>query len=414
MKAIVIGGGIIGLSSAYYLQDSGWEVTVIDKGDFNNNCSYGNMGMIVPSHFVPLAAPGIVSQGIRWMFNSKSPFYVKPALNKQLISWGLKFMKSANAQHVAASALPLRDINLFSRSLYTDLAQKEGFDFGLERKGIIVYYKTAAVAEEEAHLAHQANDMGLDAVVLDKAALQALEPQVEMDVLGGVHYRCDGHLYPNDLMRQLIAYLQQHKVQFLPHKEVTDIKTNGQKVTAVVAGNETHTADLFVLATGSWTPAVARLAGATVPMMPGKGYSVTLASPAVNLNIPAILCEARVALTPMGNRLRYGGTMEVAPVNDAVNMNRVAGIVDSIQRYFTNLPVNMPDKTAVWSGCRPCSPDGLPYIGYVPSYNNFLLGGGHAMMGLSLGPATGKLLAELANNEKTSIDIAAFSPARYL
>ncbi|HEY9257329.1 FAD-dependent oxidoreductase, partial [Chitinophaga sp.] len=337
-----------------------------------------------------------------------------PALNKQLISWGWKFVKSATTKHVAASALPLRDINLFSRSLYTDLAQKQGFNFGLERKGIIMYYKTAAVAEEEAHLAHQANDMGLDAVVLDKAALQQLEPAVEMDVLGGVHYRCDGHLYPNDLMRQLIAYLQQHQVQFLPNKEVTNIKTNGKKVTAVVTGSETHTADLFVLATGSWTPAVARLAGISVPMMPGKGYSVTLESPAVNLNIPAILCEARVALTPMGNRLRYGGTMEVAPVNDTVNMNRVAGIVDSVQRYFTNLPVNMPDKTAVWSGCRPCSPDGLPYIGFVPSYNNFLLGGGHAMMGLSLGPATGKLLAELANSEKTSIDIAAFSPGRYL
>jgi D-amino-acid dehydrogenase len=413
MKAIVIGGGIIGLCSAYYLQESGWEVTVIDKGDFSNNCSYGNMGMIVPSHFVPLAAPGIVSQGIRWMFNSKSPFYVKPALSKQLISWGLKFMKSANTQHVAASALPLRDINLLSRSLYTDIAQKESFSFGLERKGIIMYYKTAAVAEEEAHLAKQANDMGLDAVVLDKTALQALEPQVKMDVLGGVHYRCDGHLYPNDLMQQLIAYLQQQQVKFLPNKEVTGVKTNGEKVTAVITGSETHTADMFVLATGSWTPAVARLAGATVPMMPGKGYSVTLESPAVNLNIPAILCEARVALTPMGNRLRYGGTMEVAPVNETVNMNRVAGIVDSVQRYFTNLPVNMPDKAAVWSGCRPCSPDGLPYIGYVPQYNNFLLGGGHAMMGLSLGPATGKLIAELANNKKTSIDITAFSPARY-
>jgi D-amino-acid dehydrogenase len=150
-----------------------------------------------------------------------------------------------------------------------------------------------------------------------------------------------------------------------------------------------------------------------LPMMPGKGYSVTLDAPAVNLHVPAILCEARVALTPMGNRLRYGGTMEVAPVNDRVNMNRAAGIVDSVNRYFPNLPVKMPNKKEVWSGCRPCSPDGLPYIGYAPSYTNLLMGAGHAMMGLSLGPATGKLLAELADNRKTSIDIDAFSPARY-
>lgn len=413
MKAIVIGGGIIGLCTAYYLNESGWEVTVLDKGDFNNNCSYGNMGMIVPSHFVPLAAPGIISQGIRWMFSSKSPFYVKPSLNKQLISWGLKFMKSATAKHVEASAKPLLDINLFSRSLYTSLAKQPGFDFGLERKGIIMYYKTEAVAEEEAHLAAQANSLGLDAAVLDKAALQALEPQLQLDVLGGVHYRCDGHLYPNDLMQQLIQYLQQQQVRFLPEREVTKIRTSGNKITEVITGQETHTADVFVLAAGSWSPAVARLAGMQLPMMPGKGYSVTLDAPAINLNIPAILCEARVALTPMGNRLRYGGTMEVAPVNEQVNMNRVAGIVDSVNRYFPDLPVQMPDKKQVWSGCRPCSPDGLPYIGYAPAYNNLLMGAGHAMMGLSLGPATGKLLAELADNRKTSIDIDAFSPARY-
>ncbi|PSL44874.1 D-amino-acid dehydrogenase [Chitinophaga niastensis] len=413
MKAIIIGGGIIGLCSAYYLQESGWEVTVMDKGDFKNNCSYGNMGMIVPSHFVPLAAPGIISQGIRWMFDSKSPFYVKPALNKQLIGWGLKFMKSANAQQAAAAAIPLRDINLLSRSLFTELAQKPGFDFGLERKGIIMYYKTAAVAEEEAHLAKQANDMGLDAAVLDKAALQQLEPNVELNVLGGVHYRCDAHLYPNELMQQLIAYLQKSGVQFLPHTEVTAIKTTQGKVSAVVAGEDTHTADLFVMAAGSWTPAVARLAGFNIPMMPGKGYSVTLDAPAVNLNIPAILCEARVALTPMRNKLRYGGTMEVAPINDKVNMNRVAGIVESVQRYFGNLPVTMPEKEEVWHGCRPCSPDGLPFIGYSKQYSNLLLAGGHAMMGLSLGPATGKLLAQLANGEQTSIDLTAFRPQRY-
>jgi D-amino-acid dehydrogenase len=413
MKAIIIGGGIIGLCSAYYLQESGWEVTVMDKGDFKNNCSYGNMGMIVPSHFVPLAAPGIISQGIRWMFDSKSPFYVKPALNKQLIGWGLKFMRSANAQHVAAAAIPLRDINLLSRSLYAELAQKPGFDFGLTRKGIIMYYKTAAVAEEEAHLAKRANDMGLDAVVLDKTALQQLEPNVALDVLGGVHYRCDAHLYPNELMQQLMRHLQKSGVQFLPHSEVTAIKTTKGAVSAVVAGEDTYTADLFIMAAGSWAPVVAQLAGFNIPMMPGKGYSVTLDTPAVNLNIPAILCEARVALTPMRNKLRYGGTMEVAPVNDQVNMKRVAGIVASVQRYFGNLAITMPEKETVWHGCRPCSPDGLPFIGYSKQYSNLLLAGGHAMMGLSLGPATGKLLAQLANGEKTSIDLTAFRPQRY-
>src|SRR3954452_19382657 len=137
MKAVIIGGGIIGLSCAYYLRKTGWDVTVLDKTDMTDSCSYGNLGMIVPSHFVPLAAPGMVSQGIRWMFNSKSPFYVKPSFNADLISWGFKFIKSATKEHVEASARSLLDINLFSKKLYEELSNESGFDFAMEKKGIL-------------------------------------------------------------------------------------------------------------------------------------------------------------------------------------------------------------------------------------------------------------------------------------
>src|SRR3954454_17677992 len=160
MRAVVIGGGIVGLSSAYYLQQSGWEITVIDKTDLSDSCSYGNLGMIVPSHFVPLAAPGMVSQGIRWMFNNKSPFYVKPSLNRDLISWGLKFIKSATKEHVEASARPLLDINLLSKKLYEELSNEQRFDFAMEKKGILMYYKTEKVGEEEVHLGEKARQMG--------------------------------------------------------------------------------------------------------------------------------------------------------------------------------------------------------------------------------------------------------------
>src|SRR5215216_6398776 len=149
MKAVVIGGGIIGLCSAYYLQKSGWDVTVLDNSEANVNCSYGNLGMIVPSHFVPLAAPGMVAQGIRWMFNKKSPFYVKPALSGNLLSWGLKFIKSATPQHVENAASFLLNLNLYSKQLYEALQHEPGFDFALENKGILMYFKTDKVAEEE-------------------------------------------------------------------------------------------------------------------------------------------------------------------------------------------------------------------------------------------------------------------------
>src|SRR5919112_5771531 len=223
MKAVVIGGGIIGLSSAYYLNKNGWDVTVVDKTDMLDSCSYGNLGMIVPSHFVPLAAPGMVSQGIKWMLNNKSPFYVKPSLNMDLISWGLKFVKSATEKHVEDSAEHLLELNLYSKKLYEALATEPGFDFGLEKKGILMYYKTEKVGEEEVHLGEKARQMGLDVVALSKTEVQKLEPQIDLDVLGAVHYKCDAHLYPNHLIAQLLSYLESSGVKFKPDSPVQRI-----------------------------------------------------------------------------------------------------------------------------------------------------------------------------------------------
>ena len=183
-KILIIGGGIMGLSSAYYLNKAGHEVTILDKGDLSDNCSYGNAGMIVPSHFVPLAAPGMISQGIRWMFSSKSPFYVKPSLNPDLFSWGLKFLKNANDKHVEASAKPLAELSTLSKSLYRDLAKEPGFDFGLVEKGILMFYKTEKAGEEEAHLAEKGRELGLDMAVLTPAECKALQPKFGAGCVG--------------------------------------------------------------------------------------------------------------------------------------------------------------------------------------------------------------------------------------
>lgn len=413
MKAVVIGGGIIGLSSAYYLCKSGWDVVVVDKTDLLDSCSYGNLGMIVPSHFVPLAAPGMISQGIKWMFNSKSPFYVKPSLNWDLLSWGLKFMKSAKAQNVEAAAPYLLNLNLYSRSLFEELKKEPGFDFALENKGILMYYKTEKVGEEEIHLAEKAREMGLDAVALSKAEVQALEPETELDILGAVHYRCDAHLYPNKLILQLLEWLRTAGVTFQTNSPVEKIITSGNKIQKVVTSKGELKGDIVVMAGGSWLPQLSRMAGLTIPLMPGKGYSFTQDQPEQKLNVPAILCEARVAITPMDGRMRYGGTMEIAPVNSQVNMNRVEGIVQSVPAYFPGMRLKMPEKKDIWYGFRPCSPDGLPYLGKSNKFENLIIAGGHAMMGLSLGPASGKVVADLANGKKTEVAIDAFHPERF-
>jgi D-amino-acid dehydrogenase len=413
MKAIVIGGGIIGLSSAYYLHKKGWEVTILDKTDLSDSCSYGNLGMIVPSHFVPLAAPGMVARGIRWMFNNKSPFYVKPSLNKDLFSWGLKFIKSATPENVQNAAKTLLRLNLYSKQLYEELDKEPGFNFDLEKKGILMYYKTEKAAEEEIHLAEKAKSMGLDVEALDKLQAQELEPGTELDILGAVYYRCDAHLYPDKLITQLIKYLQEAGVTIQRNTPVKNISIEKGFIKKVIAENGEYQGDIAVMAGGSWLPQIAKMANLNIPLMPGKGYSFTHDKPKRKLNIPAILCEARVAITPMNGHMRYGGTMEIGRINNTINLNRVEGIVEAIPKYFPGIQLEMPDKKDIWYGFRPCSPDGLPYLGYTDKLKNLIIAGGHAMMGLSLGPASGKIVADLANGQQPEVDIKPFQPDRF-
>lgn len=411
-KVLIIGAGIVGLSSAYYLQKKGYKVTVLDKGDITDNCSFGNAGMIVPSHFVPLAAPGMIKQGIRWMFNSKSPFYVRPALNRNLIKWGLRFIKNATAKHVSEAAEPLRDLSLLSKRLYEDLAKEPGFDFEFTGNGILAFYKTEKAMEEEVQLAQRATSLGLDMAVLNAAACRALQPELNLDVLGAVHYRCDAHLNPHKLMNALLGHLIDNEVEIIPETEVDRIETSFNRVTKVFAGDNMWEADHYVIATGSWSPALTKMAGTSLSIMPGKGYSFMESEPQKRMTIPALLCEARVAITPMNGSLRYGGTMELDKINTRVNMQRVKGIVEAVPAYFPDLKPLLPAKKKVWYGFRPSSPDGMPYIGRSAGKENLVIATGHGMMGLSLGPATGLLVSQLISGESTDLKLNPFSVNR--
>jgi len=411
-KILIIGGGIVGLTSAYYLQKRGYEVTILDKGDITDNCSFGNAGMIVPSHFVPLAAPGMIKQGIRWMFDSKSPFYVRPSLNMNLVNWGLKFMKHATAKHVSEAAVPLRDLSLLSKKLYEGLAKESDFDFELTNNGILAFYKTEKAGEEEAHLAARAIELGLDMAVLTADECRALQPDLKLDVLGAVHYRCDAHLYPAKLMNALLKYLLNNGVKIVHNKEVDKIETAGNRITKIFTGDIAWEADQYVLATGSWSPAVAKMADIKISLMPGKGYSFMKPEPQQRLTIPALLCEARVAITPMNGQIRYGGTMELDKINTRINMQRVKGIVESVPAYFPDLKPAVPAEKDIWYGFRPSSPDGLPYIGRSEKRENLIIATGHGMMGLSLGPATGLLVSQIASGMATDLKIEPYKVFR--
>jgi D-amino-acid dehydrogenase len=431
MKAIIIGGGIIGLSTAWFLHEDGWEVTLFEKGDLSNNCSFGNMGYLSPSHIVPLAAPGMIEQGILWMFNRKSPFYVRPALSRDLVDWGLKFMRSCTQSHVERSAKPLVDLLLFSEQLFFDWSFSGAMQFELERKGCIMYYQTPKKEKEEKEAADIAVQHGLKVEIIDREQARALEPDLLPDVRGGVWFKDDAHIYPNALMQQLPVLLEQRGVRIVRNTEVSGFERQGDTITRVQSRSADGTqssdsADLVVLAAGSWSPQIAKMAGTHIPLMPGKGYSMTIDNPVKKLNNPCILLEAKVALTPWTNRLRIGSTMEIGPINDRILLPRVQGILEAVPKFLPGykedpafLELADPAKLKadarkkVWFGFRPVSADGMPYIGYSRQNRNMIIATGHAMLGLSLGPGTGKVVAELAGGKKPSVDLAAFDPNRF-
>jgi D-amino-acid dehydrogenase len=411
-KVIVAGGGVIGLCTAYYLNKAGHEVILIDKGDLKHGTSFGNAGYISPSHFIPLASPGIVAKGLQWMLSSSSPFYIKPRLNMDLIRWALTFWKRSGKATMERNIPHLNNILHLSRELTSEIRNDLGNQFRMEEKGCFMLYKSALTEKHEIELAKEAAALNIETQVFSAKEVQAMEPEVEVNVRGGVLYPIDAHLHPGDLMKTIHDHLQQSGVQFQLETTITGFEKQGRKVTKVLTDKGDFTGDEIVLATGSWLPATSRDLGIDLLLQAGKGYSMTFDAVEKNLHYPAILVDDRVAMTPMGADLRMGGTMEISGIGSPMLMKRVQAIFKAAKNYYPDLPVAFPAQDKIWHGLRPLSPDGLPYIGRHSTYDNIVMAGGHAMLGLSLAAATGKLVEEIVGGLETSIDISAFNVER--
>jgi D-amino-acid dehydrogenase len=411
---LIIGAGVIGLSTAYYCAARGHRVTVLERhGEPRDGCSFGNNGMIVPSHFVPLAAPGMVRLGLKWMWNPESPFYIQPRLDRDLLSWAWKFWRACNAPQVARSAPLLRDLSFASRGCFEELAGLPGNDFGLAKRGLLMLCKTPHGLDEEARIATQANALGVPAEVLDARQTAALEPDLRMDIAGAVYFPKDCHLSPGRLVAALKQQLDQLGVRFSWESEVTGFAHRGSRLGAVRTSRGDFAADEVVLCAGAWSSAVARDLRLRLPMQAGKGYSLTLPHPRQLPQICSICTEARIAVTPMNGALRFGGTMEIAGLNEAINPRRVRGIINAVPKYFPEFTPRDFEGIQPWRGLRPCSPDGLPFLGRTARFANLVVATGHGMMGVSLGPITGKLVAQIVSDEPPAIDLGLLSPDRW-
>ncbi len=414
MKVTIIGGGVIGLCSAYYLQKEGYDITVIERGDITDGCSFGNMGYMSPSHFIPLASPGIISQGLKWMLNSTSPFYIKPRFNFDLMQWGYHFWKNSTAKKVDQNAPHLNAILQLSRQLINDMRHDIGDVFDMEEKGCLMMCKQQKTLDHEFHLADLAEKFGLQVERLNRDAVQQLEPDVELGVAGAVLFKDDCHFNPGKMVIALKKYLENTGVQFLLNTTVTGFTRSNNKISAVITDKGELAVEQIILAPGSWLPALTKMMGIKLLLQPGKGYSYTYEHVEKNIKYPAILVDGRCAITPWGQALRIGGTMELSGINNKVMLSRMQGIYNSAKDFYPGLKIDFPPTDKIWNGLRPVTPDGLPYIGKVPNTDNVIIAGGHAMLGISLGTGTGKLVTEIMSNKNASVKLLAFSPTRFM
>jgi D-amino-acid dehydrogenase len=381
-------------------------VTLLEAGAIGEGCSWGNAGLIVPSHSVPLAAPGVWQKGLRWLLRRDSPFRIRPRLDWGLVRWLWAFRRACTEAHVRRALPLLRELHMRSRQLFEELAGQ--FEFGYRARGMLMALRTApglAAARDEARLLE---DHGIQARVLDREATLAAEPSLRPIVTGSVCFPEDAQVVPDAFVKGLVARSGAAVRTATPARA---LETSGRRITAVQTSKGTLVADEVVLAAGAHSRLLAGPLGLHLPLEGGKGYSVTLDTPPSRPRVPLMLGEARLILSPMGDRLRLSGTLELSGLDASVDRRRATSLLGAAAQWLKDPPA--ANGASIWSGLRPCTPDGLPLLGRTKRFENLIVATGHAMLGVSLGPVTGLLVSEIAAQQPPSIPTAALDPERF-
>jgi len=329
---VIIGAGVIGICTAYFLSQSGRKILVVDKDEVCSGCSYGNAGLIVPSYCVPLAEPGVIKKGMKWMLNPESPFYIKPRLDRDLLDWLWRFRRASNEAHVKRSMPVIRDLTFESLRLYNEIIGSDGIDFGLEQRGSLFLCNTMKAMDDLVVKMAQLQSVGIEAELLDQVQTQEKVGELKVNAVGSVFYPQDAHLQPARFVRELAQKLIESGVKIQSKTEVLGFEKTGNRLTKVRTTRGDIDAKEVVIASGAWSPAIARELGLRLKIQPGKGYSITLERPKVSADLPLMLVEMKVGVTPMGDTIRIAGTLEMAGMDFAINERRVQGILKSSDR----------------------------------------------------------------------------------
>ncbi len=418
---VVVGGGVIGLCIAFSLHRRGVPVTLIDVGPPEQAASHVNAGWIVPSLAEPVPAPGLIATSLRWMLSSASPLYIQPRLllDPAFLAWTIRFWRHCNARDFLAGTEATAAFGARSLALYDELLAT-GVRYEEHRDGIVFAYRSEEALEHGYAALQPIRRFGFAiSPVLGGDALRELEPSLSDAVKGGYVAPQERSVRPGTLVRGLREYLREQNVTLLDNRPVSGIETTARRATAVFAGGERIPASTVVVAAGAWTTRLLKPLRVNVPIAAGKGYSIDLAPPPPLPEVvrhPLYLHETRVAITPMDGMIRLAGTMEFSGLNHDLRPERVAAIARSAAWAIRGWPAQTPTSgpgVQVWSGARPMTPDGLPVIGWIPGYQNLAVASGHAMLGLTLAPATGEAIAALLTDGRLPEAVMPFDPARF-
>lgn len=411
MRTLVVGAGVIGLTAAYELAKDGHEVTVLDAGMPGQGSTVGSAAKIALAETPPVAGPGMVVQGLKWMLNPDSPLYVRPSLAPNFVRFMFAMARRCNRSDFRRGL----EIHLgLARTCLSILDEwrSEEIEFEEHRRGVILAYE-----HDESFRERRTHDdifarFGYIPEVLDEQRVHEMEPALSPIIKHGLFYTQDGQLEPQSLVESLARRLTDLGHTLLPNSSVTDIESSAGRVSAVRTNNERYVCDALVLAAGAFCGPLTRRMGSPLPIRPGKGYSVDYRDVPTALKIPLTFEDAHVAVSPLNGGLRIAGTMEFAGFDTAIRQRRVRAMIDSAAAGFADWDPSKP-HTPPWAGMRPMTPDGLPVIGAIPGYSNAIVASGHGMLGLTLAPSTAKAVAQLVRGDRPTELIASVSPARF-
>ncbi len=408
-RVVVVGGGVIGLSCAYHLRRQGAEVTVLERERVGAGASWGNAGWIIPVHSTPLPGPELRREPFRWRPIPGAPLQIQTSAST--LSWALRFARSASDARRRAGLSALARFNAGAIEAFDDLAA-DGVEFEMHRSGVLFAFVDPAGAAHELQLLAPMREFGftLPERPLGPEALRSLEPALSDEVGSGFLVESERHVVPHTLLRGLARRLREAGVDILEGHRVTGFDLLDRRVRSVEVETGPIEAEAVVLAAGAWTPSLTRLLGWRLPVRAAKGHSFSIA-PSVLPSRPLYLVAARLACTPLGDRLRVAGTVEVGPIDRTIDQKRLASMLRATDRYLAG---GAPTEVfEAWAGPRPLSPDGLPVIGRVPKHANVYVATGHAMLGMTMAPITGRAVARLVLEGVTPPELLPFTPDRF-